>query len=362
MKLTLKIKLLPNFEQAALLLNTIKEANKACNALSTIGWECKCFQQFKLHNQSYYTIKSSFNLSSQIIIRCISKVADSYKIDRKKKRLFRELGSISYDSRILSYYPNDTVSIWSIGGRLKIPFDCYNRNYLPYIKGEADLMFKKGKFFLCQTVDIVEENIADVEQFIGVDMGLIEIATLSNGESFNSKQLTEYRKKRQKVRSSLQSKGTKNARRVLKRLSGKERAHGTIVNHTISKIIVQKAKFEGKGIAIENLKGIRFSANKKGKKFRTRISNWNFNQLRNDLTYKCLLNGIILIDVPPAFTSKTCNSCYHIGNRVGKIFTCKNCNSVFDADINAAKNIALLAVAINQPEKPSMLYCKVQRS
>ena len=98
MKLIVKIKLLPTYEQAALLLTTIKEANRACNALSAIGWEGKCFQQFKLHERSYYTIKSSFNLlSSQIIIRCISKVADSYKIDRKKKRLFRELGSISYD-------------------------------------------------------------------------------------------------------------------------------------------------------------------------------------------------------------------------------------------------------------------------
>ena len=140
MKLTLKIKLLPNCEQAALLLNTIKEANKACNVLSAIGWEGKCFQQFNFHKKSYYTIKSSFNLlGSQIIIRCISKVADSYKIDRKKKRLFRELGSISYDSRILSYNPNDTVSIWAIGGRLKIPFDCYNRNYLSYMKGEAGI-------------------------------------------------------------------------------------------------------------------------------------------------------------------------------------------------------------------------------
>jgi IS605 OrfB family transposase len=199
------------------------------------------------------------------------------------------------------------------------------------MKGEADLVFKKGKFFLCQTVDIAEENLENVEQFIGLDMGLIEIATLSNGESFNSKELTEYRKKRQKVRSSLQSKGTKNARRVLKRLSGKEPALGTIVNHTISKIIVQEAKFEGKGLAIENLKGIRFSANKNGEKFITRISNWNFNQLRIFLFYKCLLNGIILIDVPPAFTSKTCNSCYHIGNRAGKKFTCKNCNSAIDA-------------------------------
>jgi len=190
-------------------------------------------------------------------------------------------------------------------------------------------------------------------------MGLIEIATLSNGITFNSKQLQDYREKRQKVRSSIQSKGTKGAKKLLKRLSGKERTHGTIINHTISKQIVKIAKQECKGIAIENLKGIRFSANNKSKKFRTRIGKWSFNQLKQFLVYKCLLNGIKLIEVPPAYTSKTCHQCLYIGKREGKIFTCKNCNSVFDADINAAKNIALLGASINMPEKSSMLYCQV---
>ena len=148
----------------------------------------------------------------------------------------------------------------------------------------------------------------------------------------------------------------------MKRLSGKERTHSTIINHTISKQIVQLAKKQGKGIAIENLKGIRFSAKNKGKKFRTRIGKWSFHQLRQFLTYKSLLSGIKLIDVPPAYTSKICNNCFHIGNRQGKKFTCNNCNSVFDADVNAAKNIALLGQIINLPEKPSMLYCSVHPS
>jgi IS605 OrfB family transposase len=260
----------------------------------------------------------------------------------------------------MTYKPNDIVSLWAIGGRIKIPFVCHNRNYIPYIKGEADLVYKKGKFYLFQTVDVPEEDIEDVEEFIGVDMGLIEIAALSNGKSFNSKKLNDYREKRQKVRSSLQSKGTKGSKKVLKRLSGKERTTSTIINHTISKQIVQLAKSEGKGVAIEDLKGIRFSANKKGKKFRTRVGKWNFNQLRSFLAYKCLLNGVKLIDVPPAYTSKMCHNCLHIGNRQGKKFTCNNCNSVFDADENAAKNIALLGTNyVNSPEKPSMLYCQV---
>lgn len=360
MKLTLKIKLLPTVEQANLLIETMKEANTVCNAISDVAWEKRIFNNFKLHHEVYHAYKNTFKLSSQVLIRCIAKVADAYKLDKKIKRQFRILGSISYDSRIMTYKPNDIVSLWVIGGRIKIPFICHNRNYLPYIKGEADLVYKKSKFYLFQTVDVPEEDVEDVEEFIGMDMGLIELATLSNGKSFSSKKLNYYREKRQKVRSSLQSKGTKGCKKVLKRLSGRERTTGTIINHTISKQIVQLAKDEGKGIAIEDLKGIRFSANKKGKKFRTRVGKWNFNQLRSFLTYKSLLNGVKLIGVPPAYTSKTCHNCLHIGNRQGKKFTCNNCNSVFDSDINAAKNIALLGTNfVNSPEKPSMLYCQV---
>ena len=155
MKLTLKIKLLPSKEQADLLLQTIKEANAVCNTISEIAWEKKVFNQFKIHNEVYHTLKGSSNLSAQVLVRCISRVADAYKLDRKVKRTFKPLGSITYDSRILSY-KGDKVSIWSVGGRLKMPFVCHNPNYLPYIKGEADLLYHKGKFYLFQTVDIME--------------------------------------------------------------------------------------------------------------------------------------------------------------------------------------------------------------
>ena len=359
MKLTLKIKLLPTDEQANLLLETMREANAVCNAISDVAWQEKIFNNFKLHHKVYHSYKATFKLSSQMLIRQIAKVADAYKLDKKTKRTFKPLGSIAYDARIMTYKPDNIVSLWCIGGRQKIKFVCHNPAYIPYIKGEADLVYKKGKFYLFQTVDVPEEDIEDVEEFIGVDMGLLEIAALSNGKNFSSKKLNDYREKRQKVRSSLQRKGTKGSKKVLKRLSGKERTTSTIINHTISKQIVQLAKSEGKGIAIEDLKGIRFSSNNKGKRFRTRIGKWNFNQLRSFLTYKSLLNGVKLVDVPPAFTSKTCHNCFHIGNRQGKKFTCTNCNSVFDADENAAKNIALLGTSVTSPEKPSMLYCQV---
>ena len=168
MKLTLKIKLLPTDEQADLLLSTMKEANAVCDAISEIAWENKVFNQFKIHGLCYHGFKSSFSLSAQMLVRCISKVADAYKLDKKSKRYFRPLGAITYDSRILSY-KGMSVSIWAIGGRLKMPFVCHNPKYLPYIKGESDLVYKKGKFYLFQTVDIPDEEVEDVEEFIGVD-------------------------------------------------------------------------------------------------------------------------------------------------------------------------------------------------
>jgi IS605 OrfB family transposase len=144
-----------------------------------------------------------------------------------------------------------------------------------------------------------------------------------------------------------------------KRLSGREKTTATIINHTISKSIVKLAKEQSKGIAIENLTGIRFTSKKRNKSFTTKLGNWNFHQLRSFLEYKSILFGVKLVVVPPAYTSQMCHVCKHIGKRTNKVFKCanKNCKEkILDADNNASKNISLLGVAINQPEK-STLYC-----
>lgn len=359
MKLTLQIKLLPTQEQFVSLKNTLIEANTACNEISQTAWNKKVFNQFKLHKEVYHPIKSSFNLSAQMVVRCISKVTDAYKLDRKVKREFRPLGAITYDARILSY-TKDGISLWSVDGRLKgVKFVCHNTNYLLYIKGEADLVYKKGKFYLFQTVEVPEEDVKDIESFIGCDFGQTDICTLSDGTNFNSNQLKKVRKKYSKVRASVQSKGTKGSKKLLKRLSGRERSFVTISNHTISKQIVAKAKKENKGIAIEDLSRIRFTAKPKSKAQKTELNRWSFYQLRQFLTYKSLLNGVKLAVIPPAYTSQTCSTCLHIGKRVAKKFTCENCGNISDADHNAAKNISAWGCVVNQPERESMLYCTV---
>jgi len=363
MKLTLKIKLLPNDEQVNLLLETIKEANAVCDAISEVAWQEKIFNNFKLHHKVYHSYKATFNLSSQMLIRQIAKVADAYKLDKKTKRTFRPLGSIAYDSRIMTYKPDNIISMWCIGGRQKIKFVCHNPDYLPYIKGEADLVYKKGKFYLFQTVDVPEQDIEDIEYFIGVDFGLTDIISTSDNTKHSSDWINQYREKRQKVRSSIQRKGTRSSKKLLKRLSGKERTTATILNHTISKSLVQSAKEQGKGIAIEDLTNIRFTSKRRNKKFRTKLGRWNFGQLRSFLEYKSLLNGVKLVVVEPAYTSQTCSCCKHIGKRTNKVFKCTNQNcevDVLDADHNASINIASLGRAyVNHAGKSNDMCCSI---
>jgi len=112
MKLTLHIKLLPTKEQHDLLVQTIKESNRCCNIISKTAWESRIFNQFKLHKQVYHQIRNTTKLSSQIVIRCISKVTDSYKIKTKKARRFKLMGGIAYDSRVLNYKEDSRLSIW----------------------------------------------------------------------------------------------------------------------------------------------------------------------------------------------------------------------------------------------------------
>jgi IS605 OrfB family transposase len=361
MKLTLKIKLLPNDAQFKSLKNTLIEANSACDYISEVSFKKRIFNQFKIHKETYHIVKESFNLSAQMVVRCISKVADSYKIDKKVKREFKPLGGIAYDSRILTYL-KDTVSIWTVDGRLKgIKFICHNKNYLPYIKGEADLILNKGKFYLFQTVEIPDEEIKDVEEFIGVDFGLTDIAVTSDGKKHSAEWLNKYREKKQRIRSSIQSKGTKSSKRLLKRLSGREKTTATIINHTIAKSIVSSAKEQEKGISIEDLTNIRFTSKNRNKTFRTKLGKWNFSQLRSFLTYKCMINGVKIAIVNPRYTSQTCYCCKHIGKRTNKVFECTNTNckvEKIDADYNASMIISLLGASVNKPESSTM-FCSL---
>src|SRR5574338_72914 len=103
MKLTVQLKLKPTPEQADALRRTLETANAACDSISQVAFSTQTFRQFAIHKLAYQNVRETFRLAAQLTVRCIAKVADAYKLERKSQRVFAPLGAVAYDDRILSY-------------------------------------------------------------------------------------------------------------------------------------------------------------------------------------------------------------------------------------------------------------------
>lgn len=354
MKLTAKVKLLPSEEQRAYLLRTLERANTACNFASGIAWETKQFSQVGLHKVTYYPIRANYELAAQMAVRCIGKVVDAYKKDKATKRVFKPHGGIAYDSRILNWRISDQqVSIWTLGGRLAVNFiaGVHHLALLAYQQGESDLVYRKGKWFLYTTCDIPEDTLIDVEGFLGIDLGVVNIAVDSDGEVHSASVVNNVRFRHRRLRSKLQAKGTLGTRRRLKKLAGKERRFASHTNHVISKQIVAKAQGTRRGVALEELTHIRERITAR-KPRRAMLSSWSFLQLRSFIEYKAQRAGIPVVTVDPRNTSRTCPACGHVdkANRPNQsTFSCVQCGLVGHADHFAAMEISRRAV-VNPPD------------
>jgi putative transposase len=345
LNLTAQLKLAPTASQAAELARTLVASNAACDYISGVAWDSKTFRQFDLHRLCYREVRKRFGLSAQVAVRCISKVADAYKLDRKAKRTFRPMGSAAYDQRILSYdLEASTLSIWSLGGRLKIAFVCgqIQRAMLANRKGETDLAFVRGKWYVFANCAIPHPKAACPQGFLGVDLGVAQIAADSDGNLYSGSHLQSMRHRQRRLRAKLQSRQTRSAKRRLKKLSGRERRFAKHVNHVISKQIVAAAERTGRGIAVEDLKGIRDRI-RATRRQRGVLHSWGFAQLRTFLEYKAKRAGVRVAVVDSRNSSQECFACGHTDRRNRpnqSTFRCSACGFSAHADINAACVIA----------------------
>jgi putative transposase len=346
MKLTAKIKLNPTEDQRGMLYQTLTTANAACDRISAVAWEMQKFSRRAVHDATYYDVREEFGLSAQVAVRCIGKVVDAYKRFKGKQRKFKKLGAVPYDSRILTYNTAaQTVSIWTMGGRQTIPYQAGPRQkeLLDHQQGESDLAFIRGEWYLFATCDIEEPTPDDVSEYLGVDLGIVNIAADNEGETHSGSHVNKVRHRNRNLRKRLQSKGTKSAKRLLKKMRGRESRFVQDTNHCIAKRIVQKAKRTRRGIALEELKYIRKRA--KGRKSqRTALNSWAFADLGEKIAYKAMQAGVPVVFVDPAYTSQTCPACQYVSRSNRKhrdSFCCVECGFAAPADTVGAINIAL---------------------
>lgn len=359
MKLVANLKLVPDAAQSKALRDTLITANAACNAISKTAFETHTFGQFALHKPTYHETKRRFGLNAQMVVRCIAKVADAYKAGRQTLRRFRPDSAQPYDDRILRFCANDTVSIWVLGGRIKVPFRCgdHQRRLLEHRKGEVDLMRVNGVFYLACVCDVDDPALIETTDVLGVDLGVVNIAADSRGRTYSGKKTERIRKTFEHRRRNLQRKQTRSATRKLVKISGRQARFQKDTNHCISKTIVSEAQRSLSAIALEDLTGIRGRVQARRPQ-RARLHNWPFAQLRAFLGYKAALKGLPVILVDPAYTSQTCPACGHVerGNRPTRSeFRCRSCGLAGPADTIAARNIRARAL-VNAPTVASVQW------
>jgi IS605 OrfB family transposase len=179
-----------------------------------------------------------------------------------------------------------------------------------------------------------QELNTDPVDFLGVDLGIVNIATTSDGEILAGRDLNRVRARERTLRTKLRKKNTPSARRRLKKRRRKEARRARDINHKIAKHLVAEAERTGRGIALENLSGIRERVRLR-KPQRATHSSWTFAQLGSFIAYKARRAGVPVVHVDPAYTSRTCAECGHIdqANRVSQAwFACRSCGVVAHAD------------------------------
>jgi len=201
-KLVVQVRLLPKPEQASALEATLHACNRAATHASAVAFAKGLKDRNGLQREVYAELKASFGLSAQPAVRSVKKVVDAYatlkanvragnlgpSTSRRYRRaistpiVFRPGAAQPFDDRCLSWqYDARTVSIWTVDGRMRgIRFACSAdqlKMFVAHRKGESDLICRGGKWFLIATCDIPEPEVYEPVDFIGIDRGIVNLAT-----------------------------------------------------------------------------------------------------------------------------------------------------------------------------------------
>ena len=362
---------------------TMEQYRLACNYVSKYLFDHHFpLNKNEVQKEIYNTIREIFNLKSQMTISCIRGVIARYKTvktqmarrpykyqDINTGEWYRNVRDLNWlqkpitfnrpqvdlqRNRDWSYLSNGQLSINNLDGRVKVNPICHG--FDQYFDGTwkfglAKLLKTGNKWYLhiSATKMVADFDNQTVKHVVGIDRGLRFLATTYDEQGqtsfFNGKAVMRKRVKYQKLRAKLQAKGTKSAKRRLKKLSGRENRWMTDVNHRLSKTLVQKYSVNTLFV-LENLNGVSFERTDLLKALRNQNRSWAFYQLEQFLTYKAHLNNSEVVEVSAKYTSQRCPKCGIIKktnrNHEKHEYHCDNCGYRSNDDRIGAMNIQLL--------------------
>lgn len=338
------LKLEPSPEHHRVLIETMEAFNRGCQYVADVAYQKRLANKIALQPLVYGQLRERFGLSSQMAIRAISKAVEAYKRDKRVHCRFDLHGAMIYDERVMSFKGLTHVSLLTLSGRVLIPlrFGAYQAARIGRIKGQADLILRNGVFYLYVCVDMPTLPPFEPVGVLGVDLGIAQIATDSDGNAHSGEPVKAVRRRLKRLRCLLQRAQTRNAKRHLRKIRRRQRRFVTNSNHVIAKHLVERAQSPRRALCLEDLSGIRDRANGFSREMRWLLGNWAFDQLRAFVAYKAEMAGVPVVYVDPRNSSRTCHACGYCdkANRPSQAtFQCLECGLEMNADVNAARNL-----------------------
>lgn len=366
-----KIKLHPNKEQQELIFKSFGTARFAYNwALETQiknhesggkfisdGDLRKEFTQFKKLKGNEWIKEVNNNVTKQAIKDCCKAYKNffkgqtkfpKFKSKRKSKLSFYvDTHKICFNE---SQVKMETIGVIDLAESNRIPIGC--KYYNPRVS------FDGVNFWLsigCEVDDIVVNN--NKTEPIGIDMGIKTLMVCSNGLEFKAvdikreeKKLKRLQKRASKHYESMRKNQTKiKSKNLIKLETQIKKCYIRISNlrsNSIHQYTTKLVKLNPSHIIIEDLN---VSGMMKNRHLSKKIAHCSFYEIRRQLEYKCLNNGIELIVADRWFPStKTCSCCGSVKDKMSlsqRTYSCDECGIELDRDFNASLNLKNLAIS-----------------
>lgn len=369
---TVKIRL----DQSSELVETVRLFNLACQYVLDYGFEAEDYNKTRLNRATYHDIREKYpTMPSALVQTARDQASDMLKRSKmeakkdkrcdtffKYKPVKKELSGVRYDKRTMKVFlESGYCNLSTIFGRLQYRFHLpeYYHQYIDWRIKNGQLVMSGNDCWLHIQVEADNPEPINDDSRLGVDLGINNIAVCSDNSFYNSKHHKKVKGRYQHLKRELQSKGTRSAKRKLKKIRERERRFVKDMNHCLSKELVRKPYGV---IAMEDLTGIRNRKRSRSKRFNKALGSWSFHELQKFAEYKAEALGKEVIYVKPQYTSQSCSKCGHMDkeNRNGHVFQCLSCGFELNADLNASRNIATISrsesgrLFVNQPNVSSV--------
>lgn len=294
--------------------------------------------------------------NTKVLKQAIRDLLNAYSMFFKKVN-----GFPTYKTKKSNHYscrfPSDAISQrndystrkLSLANIHDIKFRCSDK-YLEYIISNKDGICSAtlskncaGNYFLSILIDgSLRKELPYTDNKIGIDLGVKDFVVTSDGEVFDNLHIKKSRCKRIKRlhrRISKKQKGSKNRNKARIKLAKEYEKIGNIKKnylHLVSNSLLN----ENQVIVMEdlNVKGMM-----KNHKLAESIQEMSFGEFRRILSYKSAWYGRQLELVDRWYpSSKTCSCCGHVYKTLTlseREWTCSECGTHHDRDLNAARNI-----------------------